>query len=63
MRANVVMGDCSKGLLGMLAPGGVDKYLLTVTDGIEVPKHTFTYTNDNKAILRQYEVAMMPIYK
>ena len=49
------MRDVSEGLLRMLDPGGVNKYLLTITDGIEVPKYMLTYTNDDKAILRQYE--------
>ena len=63
VRANVFMGDVSEGLWRMLTPVGVDKYLLTRTYGTEVPKDTLTYTNDDKAIMRQYEGALMPIYK
>ena len=47
----------------ILTHGGVDKYLFTSTDVIEVEKHTLTYTNYDKAILRQYEGAIMPSYK
>ena len=63
MQANVVMGDVSEVLSRMLAPSGVDKYLFTITDVIEVPKHTLKYTNYDKAIMRHYEGAMMPSYK
>ena len=42
MQANAGIGDVSKGLLKMLAPGGVYKDLLTSTDGIEVTKYTLT---------------------
>ena len=42
VQANAVIGDGSKGLLKMLAPGGVYKDLLTSTDGIEVTKYTLT---------------------
>ena len=59
---NVVMEDASEGLLRMLAPGGVDKYLLISTYGINVPKDMLTYKNDDKAILRQYEGAIIPSY-
>ena len=55
------MRDVSEGLLRMLDPGGVNKYLLTITDGIDAPKDTLTYKNNDKAILRQYEGAMIPI--
>ena len=57
------MGDISAVLLSILAPGGVDKYLLTSTDGIKVLKYTLTYTNDDKKILRQYEGTVIPSYK
>ena len=55
------MGDVSEGLLRMLSPVGVDKYLLTITDGIDAPKDTLTYKKNDKAIPRQYEGAMIPI--
>ena len=57
------MGDVSEGFLMMLTLGGVDKGLLNSTYKIEIPQHTLTYKNDNKAILRQYEGAIMPSYK
>ena len=60
---NVVIGDVSEGFSRMLAPGGVDKELLIITDGIEVPKYTFMYTDNDKAILRQYGGAMMLSYE
>ena len=63
MQANVIMGGVSGISSRILAPGGDDKYLLTITDVIEVPKDTLTYTNGDKVILRRYEVAMMPSYK
>ena len=56
------MRDVSEGLLSMLSPVGVDKYLLTITDGIYIPKDTLTYKNNDKAILRQYEGAIIPSY-
>ena len=52
LQANFVIVDVSEGLSRMLAPSGVDKDLLNSTYGIEVPKYTLRYKNDDQAILR-----------
>ena len=48
MQANVIMGGVSGISSRILAPGGDDKYLLTITDVIEVPKDRLKYTIDDK---------------
>ena len=53
------MGDVSEVLSIILSPGGFYKYLLNSTGVIEAPKDPLTHTNDDKVILRQYEVVMM----
>ena len=60
--SNVIMGDVSEGLLRMIAPGGVDEDFLKGTDGEDILRDAVLYTNDDKAILRQYEGSMMPRY-
>jgi hypothetical protein len=57
VRVNIIMGDICAALSTLLSPGGSDR------DSLTAAEIASTYTDHDKAVLRQFEGASMPAKK